>query len=162
VQIPVAGIVRIDTMSEQALIAYLSTLYVRYLPFPNLQVRPLVRLSLLGGFRNPGLYYLSARASVWDAIALAGGPAREDGLEKIRWERGHACMKSDMVTLIETGTSLAAAGIVSGDRFCVTAAPRRDRWEIFRSDVVPVLSLSISAVATGATLYVAYQAYHGR
>jgi protein involved in polysaccharide export with SLBB domain len=158
--LPIVGKVKVDTWSEKKLTSYLDSLYLQYLRYPDLRVQPLIRVAILGGFSRPGMYYLSPTASVWDALAQAGGPIREDGLKKIHWERGKVVLKDNLLPDIETGVSLYKAGIRSGDQLWVTHEPKRDGWEIFQTNVLPILTVSISTAATVATLYFSYQAYN--
>jgi protein involved in polysaccharide export with SLBB domain len=160
--LPIVGIVKVDNMSEKTLTAYLDSLYLPYLRHPGLRVQPLIRVSLLGGFFKPGMYYLSPTSSLWDAVALAGGTVREDGLKKINWERGNVVLKKSLLPEIESGASLSKIGITSGDQLWVTHILKRDGWEIFQTNVLPLLSITISTAATLATLYFSYEAYSGR
>jgi protein involved in polysaccharide export with SLBB domain len=160
--LPIVGNVKVDTWSEKKLTTYLDSLYLPYLRFPDLRVQPLMRLALLGGFAKPGLYYLSPTSSLWDAVALAGGPVREDGLKKIHWERGTALVKGNLLPDLEAGASLSKIGLRSGDQLWVTHVPKRDGWEIFQTEVLPILSISVTTVSALATVYFAYVAYQGR
>jgi protein involved in polysaccharide export with SLBB domain len=160
--LPIVGKVKVDTWSEKKLTAYLDSLYLPYLRFPDINVQPLMRVAMLGGFSKPGLYYLSPTSSLWDALAQAGGTIREDGLKKIKWERGNALVKENLLFDIEAGTSLSGIGIRSGDQLCVTHEPKREGWEIFRTDILPMLTISITAASAFATMYFSYQTYAGR
>jgi hypothetical protein len=157
VLLPIVGRTRIDTLTERQFESFLDTAYLRFLRYPMVQVQPLIRLTLLGGFQKPGLYYLSPHASLWDALAVAGGPIREDGLKKIKWERQGKVLQTGLAPAVETGTSLVSFGFKSGDQLWVTHVPKRDGWDIFISDVLPVVSISISAITAVGTLYFAYQ-----
>jgi protein involved in polysaccharide export with SLBB domain len=159
--LPVLGKVKIDTMSEKGFQSFLNTAYVSYLRYPTIQAHTLIRVSLLGGFAKPGLFYVDPSASLWEAIALAGGPVREDGMKKINWERGGIIIDKKLLTSIESGQSLGAVGIRSGDQLWITHVPKKNGWEIFTADILPVLSVSISALAATATLFVVYQTYNG-
>ena len=153
--LPIIGKVKIDTMSEKNLSEYLNTTYLQYLRYPNMQAQPLIRLSLLGGFQKPGFYYISPTASLWDAIALAGGTVREDGLKKIYWERKGMRQTSDLLPLIESGQSLETLGFQSGDQLWVTHAEKRGAWNVFTSDVLPLLTVAVTGVSAASTIYYA-------
>ncbi len=159
--LPVIGSTRVDTMSEKTLTTFLNTVYLQYLRYPTVQVQPLIRLSLLGGFYKPGLYYINPQASVWEAIALAGGPVREDGLKKINWYREDVKLKSGLVPFVSSGVSLETMGVKSGDHFRVMQQPMRTGWEVFIADVLPIVSVTVSALSTTATLYYVAQASKG-
>jgi hypothetical protein len=157
VLLPILGRMRIDTLTEKQFESFLDTAYLRYLRYPAIQAQPLIRLTFLGGFQKPGLYYLSPHASLWEAVAVAGGPIREDGLKKMKWERQGKVLRTGLVPALEAGTSLALFGMKSGDQIWVTHVPKRDGWDIFIGDVLPVVSISISAATAAGTLYFAYQ-----
>jgi protein involved in polysaccharide export with SLBB domain len=159
--LPVLGAIRIDTLSEKRFLTFLNTAYLSYLRFPTIQVRPLIRVSLLGGFEKPGLIYISPAASLWETVARAGGPIREDGMKKINWERGGKIIDKKLLPCIESGMSLKTVGVQSGDEFWITHVLKRERREIFMTDVLPVISVSISALAAAATLFVVFQTYQG-
>ncbi len=161
VVLPVLGRVEIDTMQQAYLTAYLNAAYLRFLRYPTVQVQPLIRLSLLGGFARPGFFYISPSASVWDAVAMAGGPIREDGIQKISWERSGKMLSDNLLAPIQSGESLTKMGIQSGDQLWVTHVPKRDGWEIFITDVLPIISVSVSALATSATFFYVFQTYKG-
>lgn len=157
--LPIVGKVKVDNWSEKKLTKYLDSLYLPYLRYPDLRVQPLIRVAMLGGYLKPGMYYLSPTSSLWDALVQAGGPLREDGLKKIHWERGNVVLKETLLPDIEAGASLSKIGIRSGDQLWVTHQLKREGWEIFRTDVLPMLTITISTAATIATLYFSYQTY---
>lgn len=160
--LPIVGTVRVDGLTQKALTAKLDTIYLPFLRYPTLRVQPLIRISLLGGFIRPGLYYVSPDASLWDAIEMAGGPVREDGLKLIKWERSGAILKQDLVNEIQAGTSLSAMGLRSGDQLWVTHELKRGAWDIMATGIVPILSLAVTALSAFATLYFTYATYQGR
>jgi protein involved in polysaccharide export with SLBB domain len=160
--LPIVGRLKIDTLPERILSQYLNSAYLQFLRYPTIQVQPLIRISLLGGFFKPGLYYINPSASLWDAVALAGGPAREDGIKKITWEREGKIVNNNLLPSIESGVSLKTMGIRSGDQFWVTHVPKRDGWEIFTTGVLPMLSVSFTAAATTATVFYLYQTSRGK
>jgi protein involved in polysaccharide export with SLBB domain len=159
--LPILGTVKIDTMSERNLSLYLNSAYLQFLRYPTVQVQPLIRISLLGGFAKPGLFYISPSASLWDALALAGGPAREDGMKKLTWERNGKTVSNNLLASIQSGASLQTLGMQSGDQLWVTHVAKRDGWEIFTTDVLPIISVSASVFATTATLYYVSQTLRG-
>jgi protein involved in polysaccharide export with SLBB domain len=162
ITLPILGKTAITHMTQAQLASYLNGAYVKYLRVPSLQVEPLIRVSLLGGFVRPGLYYASPRSSVWAAVLLAGGPVREDGILKLRWERSRQVVSCDLVAPFESGRSLAELGFRSGDQLCVTAHTKEDFSDVFRGSVLPVLGLAVSVVSASATAILAYQVYKGR
>jgi len=159
VDLPIIGKKRIVDMTEKELQSDLDSAYLKYLRYPGIQVQPLMRMSLLGGFTRPGLYYVNPGQPFWNAVAQAGGTVREDGIAKLVWERGHQTISRDLIDAFESGASMASFGFHSGDRIRVTARPRTAGWEIFRNDVLPVLSFVLTSATTVATLYISYETY---
>jgi protein involved in polysaccharide export with SLBB domain len=159
--LPVLGRVRVDTMPEKRLSMFLNSAYLQFLRYPTIQVQPLMRVSLLGGFVRPGLYYIPSSASLWDVVALAGGPQREDGMKKLAWERDGIVVNGSLLPIIQSGASLSTLGVRSGDLIRARQAPKRDGWEIFTTVVLPIIGVAVSAVSTSATLYYVYETYRG-
>jgi protein involved in polysaccharide export with SLBB domain len=153
IMLPFDGATPISGMSEKQLTDYLINRYVKYLLYPQVHVRRLVRLAFLGGFQRPGMYYVDPTHSLWEAVNLAGVPQREDGLRLLRWQRGDRVIGKDLVGPLEQGLSLDTMGIRSGDRICVTARPKRQANEIFQTNVFPWIGLSVSLLTTGITAY---------
>ncbi|MDD5674463.1 MAG: polysaccharide biosynthesis/export family protein [Chitinivibrionales bacterium] len=159
--LPVIGFVRVDTLSLSKLTGFLDTTYMSYLRYPNLYVRPLIRVSLLGGFIKPGMYFVDPEATLWDALAQAGGPVREDGLKKICWERDGTTINDHLLPQVQAGTTLEALGIKSGDQITLTHEPKLTGWENFTVNILPALSFSVTAVTATATVYIAYLSFKG-
>jgi polysaccharide export outer membrane protein len=153
--LPIAGRVRVAGETPQKVAQVLRSMYVNYLPRPNVQVRPLIRISLLGGFYEPGLYYIEPYSSLWQAVQLAGGTQRQDGLSRLRWERGGEIVDAQVAGLVGSGRSLQELGFQSGDQLTVTELPRRGFWNIVTDDVLPVLSFALTAATAVATLSIA-------
>ncbi len=159
---PVLGYKKVAGKSAKTLEKLLKEAYVDFLPRPNIQVRPLIRVSLMGGFFQPGLYWIDPKENLWNCIKLAGGTGREDGLEKIRWRRSNITISKELIPYIESGRSLEEIGFKSGDQLLVTRRPKQQFWEVFRTDVLPVLTVTLSAVASAATAYIAYETFQDR
>ncbi len=159
---PVIGFVKVTDYTPRQLSEKLRQDFIDYLRYPSLKVRPLMRVTMLGGFNRPGLYYLEPRANLWDAVHRAGGMAREDGIKKMRWERGKEIVSDDLVEHFESGKSLQAIGFQSGDQIWMTTRPKRYFWDIFRQDVLPLITFALSTVSTTATVYLTVDAILNR
>jgi protein involved in polysaccharide export with SLBB domain len=157
VDLPVKGIVSIRDKTNKQFIDYLKNEYTDYLKYPNINIKPFIRVSFWGGFANPGLYWVEPSNSLWDAIQIAGGNPREDGLSKIRWERDGKIISDNIIKDFQSGISLTNMGFKSGDQLCSTAQPKRLFWEKFREDVVPILSITLTALTTSLTAYSTYR-----
>jgi hypothetical protein len=148
VYLPIKGKVKISEMSKVEFESYLKQNYTSYLRYPEVQVRPLIRVSLLGGFARPGLYYVDPDYSMWDLVRLAGGTLREDGLKKMKWERDKDVVQKNLIPYYESGNALWTIGFRSGDQIWTPTPRDRTFWTTFRD-----ISLIIT---TAVSLYFAY------
>jgi protein involved in polysaccharide export with SLBB domain len=155
VDIPCLGMVQVHGLSPLELEQRLRAACIQFLPYPNIIVRPVIRLALLGGFFRPGMYYVSPSAPLWEPLREAGGPRREDGLHKLRWERDGDVVSDDLIPYVESGRSLHNMGFKSGDQITVTNAEKMRGWEVFVRDVLPVLSFVVTAALAASTVYIA-------
>ncbi len=143
VEFPIAGKVKISTMTIDGLKRYLQTEFKDYLKYPNLYIKPLVRISLLGGFQRPGLYYIDIKNSLWQAVHTAGGTLLEDGIYDMHWERDGDEQSNHIVAFFERGISLERMGFHSGDQIWTPSPDRRTIWDTIR-DVMPILTFTTS------------------
>jgi protein involved in polysaccharide export with SLBB domain len=119
VELPVAGKVKISHMSKMEFEDYLKQEFKDYLRFPIVQVKPLIRLSVLGGVPRPGLYYFDQDRSLWEVLYEVGGTQDEDGLKKMRWERDGKTVENNLIPYLERGVSLRRMRFQSGDQIWV-------------------------------------------
>lgn len=152
VEFPIIGKVNISKMTKEELIVFLKENFKSYLRYPNLYVKPVVRVSMLGGFARPGLYYVDINSSLWEIVHLAGGPVLEDGIYEMKWERDHDKNVGDLTPLFEQGVSLGKMGFKSGDQIWTPSPDARTFWDVVR-DVMPLLTFTASIWM----LYITYQ-----
>jgi Polysaccharide biosynthesis/export protein len=157
IYLPIIGKMNVSGMSEKTLLDTLKAQFINYLKYPNLQVRRLVRISLLGGFQRPGLYYIDPDYSLWDAVNQTGGTVRDDGLLQMRWERDRKIVTRDIIPFYQSGRPLSSIGFRSGDQFCTPGEPKNSWWNAIVRDVV--LSQVFPIITTGASLYISYLMY---
>lgn len=150
--LPIVGRMRAANRTADELRRFLDTSFVKYLRYPSVRVQRMVRLSFLGGFHQPGLYYVDPDLSLWDALAQAGGPEREDGVDKLYWVREEEVVDRNLVADLAAGRTLRQMGFESGDEIRVTDKPKRSGWEVFRTDVLPVLALAVSTTASALAI----------
>lgn len=160
VDLPILGLVPIKGKTRNEFIDFLKKEYSDYLRYPNINVNSYMRVSFFGGFYRPGLYWVENRNSLWDALQLAGGVNREDGLKKIRWERDGKIISYNVIKDFQTGNSLQSMGFKSGDQLCVTFKPKELFWGTFRQEVLPLFTFTLSSLVTAASLYQAYKIYN--
>lgn len=162
VDFPIIGYLKVINMTPNALTALLAEKYVDYMRYPLMSVRPVIRVAFQGGFFQPGLYWVSPNMSLWDALKIAGGTQRTDGCRKLRWERSNKIVSNNLVSLLEEGKSLYQIGFKSGDQITVLQQPYRTKWEIFRTDILPMLTTSVSLFISVMTLFLTSQYYKFR
>jgi protein involved in polysaccharide export with SLBB domain len=154
--LPILGFVKVIDFTATQLEDTLKKAFVEQLRYPHLKVRPLLKVTLLGGFQRPGLYWIDPHASLWQTIQLGGVPTRSDGLKKLKWERSRTIVSADLVPQFQSGQSLYQMGLRSGDQLVALARPERTSWEAFRSEVLPLITFTLSTILTGATVYQTY------
>ncbi len=152
VEFPLVGEKNISNMTPAQVVTYIKKTFKNYLRYPNVYVKPMVRVSLLGGFTKPGLYYVDINSSLWQVVKKAGGTIKEDGIYEMRWERNHDENSDDIVPLFEKGVSLRAMGFKSGDQIWTPSPDAKTIWDTI-ADVMPILTFSV----TIWTLYNTYQ-----
>jgi protein involved in polysaccharide export with SLBB domain len=142
-EFPIVGKVSVSGMSEKQVVDFIKQTFKNYLRYPNVYVKPMVRISMLGGFQRPGLYYVDLNNSLWDAVYKTGGPLLEDGVYEMHWQRNEDDRTSDIAKLFESGISLRAMGFKSGDQVWTPSPNSRTIWDTI-ADVMPVLTFATS------------------
>lgn len=153
-EFPIVGKVKVTEMTDKQLVDYLKQTFKNYLRYPNVYVKPMVRISMLGGFRRPGLYYVDIDNSLWDAVYQTGGPVLEDGIYEMHWERNEEEKTDDITKLFESGVSLRVMGFKSGDQVWTPSPDSRTIWDTI-SDIIPILSFT-------STVFVMYMTYRSQ
>jgi protein involved in polysaccharide export with SLBB domain len=147
--LPIVGKIKIVNMTEQDFSAFLNENFAQYLRTPVVQVRPLIRASLLGGFVRPDLYYIDPNQTLWDLVHLAGGTLSEDGLIKMKWSRDNKTIKSNLISYYQSGKSLSQIGFHSGDQIWTPTPREGGFWNSIIRYGIPFISL-------GLTIYTIY------
>jgi hypothetical protein len=152
--LPVVGRTQVVAMSETEFINFLSKNFTPYLRTPSIQVRPLIRASLLGGFARPDLYYIDPNHTLWDLVQMAGGTLREDGLKKMKWERNQKEIESNLIAYYQAGKSLTDMGFRSGDQLWTKSPTITSGWDRFFSYALPIVSIGITVWSVYMTTYI--------
>lgn len=152
VEFPIEGKVKITDMTVVDLQSFLKEKFKAWLRNPNIYVKPVIRLSLLGGFRLPGLYYVDSASSLWDVIKMAGGPILEDGIYDLKWERNGSEQSDDLIKLFEDGSSLRQIGFQSGDQIWTKSPITETYWDTLNK-LMPIVSISTAVFLA----YITYQ-----
>jgi len=146
ITLPIFGKLRVVGMSAEGLVELLREKLRPYTKDPIITVTPLVRVTLLGQFRQPGSYRVDAREALWSVIERAGGPGPDCDLRRLQLRRGGRTVKGDLLTSWEQGSSLAEIGVKSGDVIYAPRVPRltfRDFVYYFQF-MVSLVSLYVS------------------
>lgn len=165
VDFPIIGYIKVTNMSADALANLLAQKYVDHMRYPNMTIRPRIRVTLSGGFDRPGLYWIDPHASLWETLQTAGGTQRRDGMQKLKWERNNVIVNDDLVPVVEEGKSLYQIGFKTGDQLTVLVRPERTGWEVFRVEVLPVISITLSTAISAFSIYntmLLYRSYQDR
>jgi protein involved in polysaccharide export with SLBB domain len=146
VDLPMLGPVKVTQTKRDSFEMFIRSAYVSYVNDPNIQIRRLIRVSILGGFIKPGLYWISTETSLWNAVYIAGGTTSEDGVKKMRWERNGKTVKKSLIEDFQSGKTLDEMGFSSGDQISVNSRSKKSTWEFVLQDVIPILSFAITIV----------------
>jgi protein involved in polysaccharide export with SLBB domain len=138
---PLIGEVKIIGHNTTTLADELKEKFGIYLQEPIVVVEPLIRVALLGSFNRPGTYLIQPDASLWELVDLAGGPAADANLKKIRVDRSGQKVKKELLQSLQGAYSLQEIGIISGDQVHLPA-----QRSISIRDVTSILSLLVSTL----------------
>ncbi|HEX3019357.1 MAG TPA: polysaccharide biosynthesis/export family protein [Chitinispirillaceae bacterium] len=141
--LPIIGQYHVANQNPEEIEGFLKKAYEQYLHYPEIQVTPLIRVGLLGGFNRSGMYYVEPHRSMWDLISMAGGTVHEKGLKKMHWERDRKVLNKNLIPYLESGKSLQSIGFKSGDQVW-TPTNNRSFGEILVRDVLPVATFFLS------------------
>jgi protein involved in polysaccharide export with SLBB domain len=86
---------------------------------PFVTVTPLFRMAVLGHITSPGLYTVDPTMTVFDMIALAGGPSQDGDLNKIQLMRNGENLRFSFQDNALHGRTLQDLGVRSGDQVLV-------------------------------------------
>ncbi len=154
--LPVLGLLEVGGKTRAEVEEYLGLKLANYLRDTHIRAQPAIRLTLLGFWTRQGQYYVSPKATVWDAAYLAGGMAGERTLDKITVRRGEQILKISFLDEYSRGRTLESAGIHSGDIF-VMPVPRDNTgaWYWFTQSLTVTAQVATIA-STLLTVYITY------
>ncbi len=136
----VAGVLRSEL--QQKLQAHVD----RYLVAHNVRTLILTRIQMLGGVAQPGFYAISPDRSITELITIAGGPGPLAKLDEVSVRReGRLIVKPSMWRdAVNSGTTVAQLGLISGDVVEVGVRKQRDLFQIVQ--IIAFLSTSAFAL----------------
>jgi protein involved in polysaccharide export with SLBB domain len=134
--LPLNGVLRSELQPK------LSTYLSQYLRDPSVQVRPLLRVGILGHLVHPGYYYTSADLPLSDVLMMAGGPAPEADLNKVSIRRGTQTILDEAATraALSAGTSMDMLHMQAGDEIQV-GQQRQINWPIVVSSATGLIGV---------------------
>ncbi|MCG8608537.1 polysaccharide biosynthesis/export family protein [bacterium] len=138
---PLIGDVSIMGHTRSTLAAELKEKFSPYIQEPIVIVEPLIRVTMLGSFRRPGTYLVSASASLWQLVDIAGGPRDDSNLSKMSVERGGKVIRRNLLGGFEKGYTLREIGINSGDQVLV---PKKKSFRV--RDALEILRFGVSLI----------------
>ncbi len=152
VEFPMIGKLNVTLMTADELSGLLKEQYKNFLRYPTVRVKPMIRISVVGGVARPGLYYIDDDYSLWDVLYQAGGPISEDGLREMRLERDSDIIYDNLLPFFEKGISLKRMHVRSGDQVWIPSPTRPTFWQE-AAQVMPFVTFTVSLVMT----YLTYQ-----
>ena len=151
VTFPIIGKINVLKMTRADLEKQLKKTFGRFLISTNMYINPVIRVSLLGGFQRPGLYYVDHNTTLWQLLHRAGGPVREDGVTELVWERDGQEKSDELASLFGSGVSLKKMGFQSGDQIWTPSPDARTFWDNL-ADVMPLLTFATTVIMTYYTI----------
>ena len=146
VDFPLVGRINVVQMTEQQLVGFIRNNYKLYTRSPNVAIKPMLRISMIGGFIRPGLYYVDYGASFWNTVRLAGGPILEDGIAEMQWERNGESVVDDLSPFIQRGVSLKNMGFKSGDIVWTPSPATETTGDQILKYGLPIITITTSLV----------------
>jgi protein involved in polysaccharide export with SLBB domain len=132
-EVALAGVLRAELQD------HLTAEVGRYLRSPLLRARSLIRLEVMGAVGRPGFYAVPADVLISDALMIAGGPAGNARMERIKIQRGRDVLWDGdrLRAAVVEGRTLDQLGVRAGDAILVPE--RKPSLATFR-DVLMIAS----------------------
>ncbi|MGH1362052.1 MAG: polysaccharide biosynthesis/export family protein [Calditrichia bacterium] len=140
IQLPYIGLVDVRQREINEIRNEIFEKYAKIYRNPELTVRALYRINVLGEIKNPGVYFVTGVEKISDLLAEAGGETRDASINKIFFIREDQKMDIDGKAILEQGKRLNDIGLRSGDQIYI---PRK-RWLSFRNASVLISALALS------------------
>lgn len=134
-QLPFVGTLQTENKSFENLKEEIISKYDSLYRKPELTVRPLYRINVLGEVKTPGSYYATGVEKISDLLALAGGETSDADLGDMYIVRNDREIKIDAEKIIEKGESKNDISLTSGDRLYV---PRK--WWVGARNIAMIVS----------------------
>lgn len=157
-ELPVLGMVQVGGRTRTEVQETLSKQLAEYLRDSHVQAVPTVRVTFLGHWVRPGMFYANPEKSLWDIVRDAGGPAGELTLDKLAVLRGDQEVPLEILNAFAQGRNFRSAGLKSGDIIVLPVPTAGGFWYWFRESLTVTTQLATVA-STLLTAYVTYLLY---
>lgn len=137
---PIMGELNVRGLSVQELRARIRSELGRLFTNPYVAIIPLFRVSVLGEVMRPGLYSVDPTLSIYDLVAVAGGPSRYANQRNLRLIRDGELYPIPLTAASIARSTLRELGVRSGDQLLVP------RTTLTREDWVLILQMGNLAV----------------
>jgi protein involved in polysaccharide export with SLBB domain len=117
--LPLVGSINVQHMSVSQLRERINTELSQLFQRPFFTVTPLFRVAVLGEVYKPGLYPVDPTLTVFDLLALAGGPTRQANQSRMQLIRGGQNIRLSLEPAAIAHASLRELGVRSGDQLVV-------------------------------------------
>jgi polysaccharide export outer membrane protein len=117
--LPLVGSINVAHMSVAQLRERLNTELGQLFQRPFFTLTPLFRVAVLGEVYKPGLYSVDPTLTVFDLLALAGGPTRQANDRKLQLIRGGENIRISLEPAAIARSTLRELGVRSGDQLVV-------------------------------------------
>ncbi|GAB4167736.1 MAG: hypothetical protein Kow00108_00300 [Calditrichia bacterium] len=142
--LPVIGDVKISSMDEATFLLFLKNSYSKYVKATSFDVEVLYRVTLVGGFEDPGLYYARGDESLWSVVLKAGGFLEEKGFKKMKIYQGDKKIYDGLADEFSMGKTLREMSLKSGVIITVPIpTPPVDRF----TRITQVMGIAVTTVA---------------
>jgi polysaccharide export outer membrane protein len=115
IDFPLIGAIKVSNLDQETLEDTLRAKYSLYIKQPHVTVTKLIKVSILGEVRKPGVYYLKNTDQILEALAMAGGATDKANLKKAKLRRGGEILRINLREAIEKGKTVTDVGLQSGD-----------------------------------------------
>lgn len=116
--LPLFGDVGLSGVLRSEIEPHLTRELSAFIRDPVVRARGLMRLSIQGRVGAPGFYVVPAEMLVTEALMVAGGPAGDSDLEKVRIERGTTTLMEgqELQNAMRDGWTLDQLNLQAGDQ----------------------------------------------
>jgi len=142
IEIPYIGSIDAAGLTaDQATSRITETIWRYYINQPQVIVKPLYTVTVLGSVYRPGPYHIEGGERLSTLLGMAGGERPEGQIKKARVTRDGEVLSRNLKEALEEGRTVNDIGIHSGD---VIYVPKSSWWGDWRNWAVIISSVSLS------------------